>query len=101
MIGLNVIAADTNEKAEYLATSIQQQFLSLTRGRPDKLQPPVESMEHIWTPEEKAAVEQSLDPKATIVGSPETVKEKIGRASCRERGKNKEVDRTTQKEKRR
>lgn len=77
MIGLNVIAADTDEKAEYLATSIQQQFLSLTRGRPDKLQPPVESMEHIWTPEEKAAVEQSLDPKATIVGSPETVKEKL------------------------
>lgn len=77
MIGLNVIAANTDEKAEWLATSIQQQFLNLTRGIPSKLQQPVENMDSIWTPEEKYAVEQSLDPRATIVGSPETVEQKL------------------------
>lgn len=77
MVGLNIIAADTDEEAEKLATSIQQQFLNLTRGIPSKLQAPVDSMDDIWTPEEKHAVMQSLDPKATIVGSKETVKENL------------------------
>ena len=77
MVGLNVIAAETDAEAQRLATSIQQQFLNLTRGIPSKLQAPVDNMDEIWTPEEKYAVMQSLDPKATIVGSPDTVKEKL------------------------
>lgn len=77
MVGLNVIAADTDEKAEKLATSIQLQFLNLQRGMPTKLLPPVDNMDDIWTMEEKYSVMQSLDPKATIVGSPETVKKKL------------------------
>lgn len=77
MLGINVIAADTDEKAQWLATSLQQQFLNMTRGLSDKFQPPVKDMEAIWTPQEKYAVLQSLDPKTTIIGGPETVQKKI------------------------
>lgn len=77
MVGLNVIAADTDEEAKRLATSLQRQFLYLTRGVPSKLQPPVEDMDDLWTPEEKQAVLQTLDPRGTIIGSPETIKEKL------------------------
>ncbi|SFD53482.1 luciferase family oxidoreductase, group 1 [Bacillus sp. OV194] len=75
MVGVNVIAAETEEKAAYLATSMQQQFLNLVRGIPSKLKPPVETMEGIWSNYEKASVEQSL--RTTIIGTPETVKTKL------------------------
>jgi len=75
MVGVNVIAADTNEKATWLATSLQQQFLSLVRGRPGKLKPPVENIENLWSPYEKNAIQQQLG--AAIIGSPEVVKEKL------------------------
>ncbi|MEC5424017.1 LLM class flavin-dependent oxidoreductase [Virgibacillus sp. C22-A2] len=75
MVGVNVIAADTDEKAHYIATSLQQQFLSIRRGKPTKLQPPIENIEEKWSPMELEAIKQSLDPRTTIVGSPETVKE--------------------------
>ncbi|WP_080872213.1 LLM class flavin-dependent oxidoreductase [Oceanobacillus timonensis] len=74
MVGVNVIAADTDEEAEYLATSHQMQFLNLRKGKEMKLQPPVKNMDAVWTPAEKAAVQESLDPKTTIIGSKETVR---------------------------
>ncbi|WP_053220096.1 LLM class flavin-dependent oxidoreductase [Virgibacillus senegalensis] len=77
MLGVNIVAADTDEHAHYLATSQQQQFLSITRGQPSKLQPPVENMDEIWAPHEKAAVQKTIDSPATIIGSPETVKQKL------------------------
>ncbi|HLS20837.1 MAG TPA: LLM class flavin-dependent oxidoreductase [Bacillota bacterium] len=77
MVGVNIIAADSQEEAQYLATSQQQQFLSLRRGEPSKLQPPVENIDDIWSPSERAAVEQSLDSRSTIVGDRDTVKEKL------------------------
>ncbi|WP_085993919.1 LLM class flavin-dependent oxidoreductase [Oceanobacillus senegalensis] len=77
MVGVNVIAADTDEKAKMIASSHQMQFLNIRKGISSKLQPPVENMDEIWTPLEKAAVEESLDPNTTIVGGPETVKRKL------------------------
>lgn len=74
MVGVNVIAAETDEKAQYLASSHRLQFLNLRRGKQSKLQPPVSNMDEIWSPMEKAAVEESLDPRTTIVGSPDTVR---------------------------
>jgi len=76
MVGVNVIAADTDEKAEWLASSQKQQFLSLQRGTPSQLKAPT-NMDKVWTPMEKAAVQQSLDPRTTIVGNPDTVKQKL------------------------
>ncbi|WP_068674005.1 LLM class flavin-dependent oxidoreductase [Oceanobacillus sp. Castelsardo] len=77
MIGINVIAAETDEKAQYLASSHQIQFLNIRKGISSKLQPPVKNMDEIWSPMEKAAVEESLDPNTTIIGSPETVRRKL------------------------
>ena len=39
MLGFNCIAADTDEEAELLATSIQQAFVNLRSGQPGKLPP--------------------------------------------------------------
>jgi luciferase family oxidoreductase group 1 len=75
MAGVNVVAADTEEEAARLFTSLQQQFLALRRGTPGKLPPPVESMEGRWSEGEKAGVERAL--RCSAVGSPETVKRGI------------------------
>lgn len=75
MVGVNIIAADTDEKAAYLATSSQQQFLSLIRNKPTQLQPPVSNMEEMWSTYEKSIVHKQL--KASIIGSKETVAQKL------------------------
>jgi luciferase family oxidoreductase group 1 len=77
MVGINVIAADTNERAQWLATSQQQQFLSLTRGEPTQLKPPIDDINTVWSEYERAAIEKTLDSRSTIVGNPEIVKEKL------------------------
>ncbi|MCM3740738.1 LLM class flavin-dependent oxidoreductase [Oceanobacillus luteolus] len=77
MVGVNVIAADTAEEAERLASSQYMQFLDLRRGEARKLQAPIDNMEEVWTPMEKAAVLQSLDPRTTIVGDKDTVRKRL------------------------
>ncbi|MBS4196124.1 LLM class flavin-dependent oxidoreductase [Lederbergia citri] len=77
MLGINIIAADTDEKAMWLSTSQQQQFLSLIRNRPTQLQPPVENMDEVMSPIERVHIEKTLDPRSTFVGSYETVKPKL------------------------
>ncbi|TYR80632.1 LLM class flavin-dependent oxidoreductase [Priestia megaterium] len=75
MLGVNVIAADTDEEAQRLATSMQQQFLNLIRNNPGKLKPPVDNMDELWTDFEKDSLQQQLG--ASIVGSPKTVERKL------------------------
>lgn len=75
MLGVNIIAADTDDEANRLATSMQQQFLNLVRNNPSPLLPPVDNMDELWNPFEKAALEQQLG--SSIIGSKEIVKEKI------------------------
>jgi len=77
IMGVNVVAADTDEEARYLFTSLQQAFLYLRRGMPGLVPPPVPDMEAIWTPQEKAMVEYSLG--VSVVGSPETVERGLAR----------------------
>jgi luciferase family oxidoreductase group 1 len=77
MVGVNVIAADTDERAKYLATSMQQQFLNLIRNKPGQLQPPVESMDALWSPYEKAMLDKQLG--SSIAGGPKTVEDKLQR----------------------
>jgi luciferase family oxidoreductase group 1 len=77
MVGVNVIAADTDERAQWLATSQQQQFLSLTRGKPTQLKQPIENIDEIWSNHERASVGKTLDSRSTIVGNPETVQRKL------------------------
>ncbi|WP_182104291.1 LLM class flavin-dependent oxidoreductase [Niallia taxi] len=75
MVGANVIISETEEKAKYLATSSQQQFLSLIRGRPTQMMPPVENMDEICSPYERSVVQQQL--KSSIIGTQEIVAAKL------------------------
>jgi luciferase family oxidoreductase group 1 len=71
MVGVNVVAADTDEEARRLFTTVQQSFTNLVRGAPGKLQPPIDDIEDYWTPAEKAHASRML--KYSFVGSRETV----------------------------
>jgi len=75
VVGIPLVAADTDEEARRLATSLHQRFLRLIRGQRLLTPPPVDSMDGLWTPQERAAVEMRLG--AAIVGGPETVAAKI------------------------
>ena len=75
MVCVNVFAADTDAEAQRLATSHFQASLSLIRGMPQPLPPPVETMDGLWTPQEKIAVESFTG--GSIIGSPETVRRKL------------------------
>ncbi|MBO1904982.1 LLM class flavin-dependent oxidoreductase [Microvirga sp. 3-52] len=73
MVGVNVIAADTDEEARHLFTSAQQSFTNLFRGTRGKLQPPIDDIESYWTPSEKAQAMNMLS--CSFVGSPRTVQD--------------------------
>jgi luciferase family oxidoreductase group 1 len=72
MLGVNVIAADTDDEARRLLTSLQQAFVNLRRGRPGLLPPPVDGFDQQIDPFERFQLEQVLS--ASVVGSPETVR---------------------------
>lgn len=73
MAAMNAFAADTDEEAQRLFTSVQQQFLALRRGDPGPLRPPVDRID--CTPEEAAALHRTLLYSA--VGSPGRVRDAI------------------------
>ncbi len=53
MVGVQVVAADTDEKAQRLATTNYQRFLGIIRNQRVSLQPPVDNMDVRWTVAEK------------------------------------------------
>lgn len=75
MVGVNVMAADTDEKAQRLATSHFQAFLHIIRGDLKPIQPPVDNMDEIWSEFEKLSVQSQL--RSSIIGSPEKVKQEL------------------------
>ena len=75
MLGFNVIAADSDEDARCLFTSIQQAFLNLRRGQPAQLPPPVAGFDRSMAPADRAMLEQAL--ACSAVGSPETVRRAV------------------------
>jgi luciferase family oxidoreductase group 1 len=75
MLGFNVFAAETNEEARLLATSVQQAFVALRSGRPIQLQPPVPGYADQLGPHERAILADVLSCSA--IGSPDTVREAI------------------------
>jgi luciferase family oxidoreductase group 1 len=77
MVGVQIIAAETDGEAQRLFTTPQQRFLRLIRSQPVELLPPVESMDSLWTEFERAAVMSKLG--AALVGSNATVKDGIER----------------------
>lgn len=75
MLGYNVFAADTDEEARALFTSIQQAFVNLRTGRAGKLPPPRPGYAETLEPGARAMVDQAL--ACSAVGSPETVKARL------------------------
>jgi luciferase family oxidoreductase group 1 len=75
MLGLNVTAADTDEQAQVLRTSLMQAFVNLRRGRPGPLPPPDPEFVHKMSAAEKAMLEQALS--CSVIGGPETVRSGI------------------------
>jgi alkanesulfonate monooxygenase SsuD/methylene tetrahydromethanopterin reductase-like flavin-dependent oxidoreductase (luciferase family) len=71
MLGVNVIAADTDQEAAWLFTSLQQSFVNLRRGRPGQLPPPVDDVSLFAAPAEQAQLRQALS--CSFVGAPRTV----------------------------
>jgi len=71
MVGVQVIAAETDREAQRLFTTPQQRFLRLIRNQPVELLPPVDSMDAVWSDWEKTLVDAKL--RAAIVGSESTV----------------------------
>jgi len=72
MLGYNVFAADTEEQAQLLATSMQQAFVNLRSGYPKPLQPPVAGYLDSIPPHFRDMLDDVLSCAA--IGSPDTVK---------------------------
>lgn len=73
IVAVNCVAADTDDEARYLFTTMQQMFLQLIRGAPGQMLPPVKEIN--WTPTESAQVERMLSVSA--VGGPETLQQQL------------------------
>ena len=72
MVGVNIIAADTDEEARRLFTTQQMSFTNMFRGARSLSQPPIDDIESYWSPAEKAQATQML--ARSIVGSPAAVR---------------------------
>jgi len=83
MVGVNVIAADSDAEARRLFTSAQQQFTNLFRGTRGQLQPPIDDIEAYWTPAERQQASAML--ARSFVGAAETVRQGLS-AFVRETG---------------
>ena len=75
MLGFNVFAANSDEEAAVLATSMQQAFVNLRSGRPAQLPPPLPGYREKAGPAERALLDSVL--ACTAIGSPQTVRQAI------------------------
>lgn len=75
IVCLNAIVAETDEEAEKLATTLAQVTVSITRGRMEPLQPPIDNLADVLTPAELQMAKGRLG--VSLVGSEETVKQQI------------------------
>jgi luciferase family oxidoreductase group 1 len=71
MLGLNVVAAETDGEARRLFTSHQQAFVNLRRGMPGPLPPPNEQVIEQLPAQQRWELDQTLS--MAVVGSPATV----------------------------
>jgi len=75
IVGVNIIAADSDDEARFCATTQQMSFANLLRGTSSFSRPPIENIDSYWTPMEKAQAQQMLS--RSIIGSPSTVRAAI------------------------
>jgi luciferase family oxidoreductase group 1 len=72
MAGANVFAADTDDEARRLFSSLVVAFARLRRGAPGRLPAPVDDVARHVTPAERALAEHAL--QYSFVGSPDAVR---------------------------
>ena len=72
IIGVPLIAAPTDEEAEFLASSTYQRILGILRGNRRRLAPPVEGFMSQLSPPERDAISDFLS--AAVIGGPDTVR---------------------------
>lgn len=75
IVCLNVIAAETDEEAKFLSTTMQQFFLNIARNTQNPLRPPVDNMDELWSPVEKEMATSMSS--VTLSGGKETVREQL------------------------
>ena len=75
MLGFNVFAADTDEEAALLASSMEQAFVALRGGTPGKLKPPLPGYRDTLPPHHRAMTDNVL--RCSAVGSPTRVREQV------------------------
>ena len=76
-IGVPLIAAPTDEEAEFLASSTYQRVLSILTGARGQLQPPVHNFAEQLDGQASAAINDFL--AAAVIGGPETVRQGMAR----------------------
>lgn len=75
MAGINVIAADTTEQAEYLATSTKQMFVGVITGERKPLPPPVDDINRVLPFQHQMALKQML--AYSFVGDKKKIRENL------------------------
>ena len=73
MLGVNVVAADTDGEARFLASSGRQSFASLRAGRPIPLPPPSKEWER--DPDDRS--DPTNQTRVSFVGAPDTIRNQI------------------------
>ena len=75
VVGVPLIAATTDEEAQFLASSIYQRVLGIVRGERRALQPPVAGYLESLDPQERAAIGDFLG--MAVIGGPQTVAQQL------------------------
>lgn len=75
MVGVNIIAAESDEEARRLATTQQMSFTDIFRGARGLSKPPIDDIETYWSGMEKMQAQRML--ARSIIGSPETVRKGV------------------------
>lgn len=75
MVAMTVLAADSDEEAQYLASSMEQSFVAFRTGGPTRLKPPVERYRESLLPHELATIDAMRSVRA--VGGPDTIRREI------------------------
>lgn len=71
MLGVNVFAAETEAEAQWMFSSLQQQFINLRRGTPGMLPPPIDDIKSYASAGEQATADNAL--AYSVVGDPAAV----------------------------
>lgn len=75
IVCLNVIVSDTDTHAEYLASTMDQVMVSITRGRMQPVQPPTDDLKGLLTPREYELAKQRFS--GSLIGSEDSVKRQL------------------------